>query len=589
MRSKRHTLFLPSLVVFVAVMVIVVSSFFVSLRSLEQERRGVSNDFFQQTEQTLQTRVQAFDEVLRAGAGLFTSSSEVTKNDWREFVEATRVLERYTGSQGIGYSKLIDSSDLEDFNRNSQTDITADFTIHPEDNRDTYSAILYIEPQSTRNKQVIGYDMFSEEVRRAAMEEARDNGNVVISDAVRLAQEDGSDMHGFLMYVPQYRANTPLDTREQRREALEGWVFAVFQGRGFLTNVLSEIQNENFGYRISKPSSNGNVELYTSNHFKPIHDDAGVLVDRQVDIKNSVWKFEYTYRPDAIVGSLVANQPITILFFGTFSALLISGFTYLLLRGKTNELALAKERETNEAKDNLLSIASHQLRTPATGVKQYSGMVLQGFAGDITEQQRVLLEKAYESNERQLKTINDVLYLARLDSGRIVLTKSRIELQELIHSVVEEQKERIDENQHKIKFDFPKKKVYVHADEHMLRMAIENLISNAVKYTKRKGKIAVSIQRKKSEVQIAVQDSGVGISSEDLNTLFQQFSRIPNELSKSVSGTGIGLYLARHLLMLHGGDIEVSSEKGVGSTFTIHLPVDSEQKNSVKIFTPKKL
>jgi signal transduction histidine kinase len=261
------------------------------------------------------------------------------------------------------------------------------------------------------------------------------------------------------------------------------------------------------------------------------------------------------------------------LFFGAFSAVLISVVVLLLLRSRARDLMIQKEQAVELAKDELLSLASHQLRTPATGVKQYVGMVLQGFAGKVPKSQRDLLEKAYASNDRQLRIINEILHLAKIDAGRMILAKQDTRLVDLVTDIINEQRADIAASKHKLSTDFPKRQVMVQADIHMLRMAIENILSNAIKYTPPGGKLSVRVRGSKSRALVIIQDSGVGIEPADIGKVFRQFSRLPNEMSQQVGGTGIGLYLARHLIELHGGAINVTSEPGKGSTFTITLPV----------------
>jgi signal transduction histidine kinase len=261
-------------------------------------------------------------------------------------------------------------------------------------------------------------------------------------------------------------------------------------------------------------------------------------------------------------------------------AMLIALTVWLVLASKANELLLEQERGINDAKDNLLSLASHQLRTPATGVKQYLGLLLQGFAGDISPRQHDIIEKAYEGNERQLKTINDILYLARLGSGRIILTKTAFSMRELIYDVVHELSDEIEEKQHKIIIKAPKRQPKFIGDEHMIRMAVENMLTNAVKYSHKKGRIIVQATVSKGEMRVSVQDNGVGIPQDQQEHMFQQFVRIENELSIAVGGTGIGLYVVQNIADLHDGRVEVTSQVGKGSTFTLILPTRRNTKNN---------
>ncbi len=290
-----------------------------------------------------------------------------------------------------------------------------------------------------------------------------------------------------------------------------------------------------------------------------------------------------------LFGWQAANVPLgEILLLGTFTAALIAYIVLLLIRARGREMYLQKERAIKIAQDELLSLASHQLRTPATGVKQYVGMVLQGFAGEVPEAQRALLEKAYASNDRQLRIINEILHMAKIGTGRIVLAKKPINLNELVTDVVNEQRGDIEASNHAAKMEMPKKPVTLSADIHMLRMAIENLLSNAIKYTPRGGTITVRLYKEDDNANIEIEDTGIGIKPEDIGKIFRQFVRLENETSQQVSGTGIGLYLTKNLVELHGGSVSVKSQPGLGSTFTISLPMHDPKEKGMKNLTASK-
>lgn len=238
------------------------------------------------------------------------------------------------------------------------------------------------------------------------------------------------------------------------------------------------------------------------------------------------------------------------------------------LRDNNKELLLL-----NSLKDDFVSLASHQLRTPATGVKQYLGLLLEGYAGPLTEQQEDFLQKAYTSNDRQLDIVNDLLQIAQLDAGKIKLNKQIIDINELIADIIDEQIDSFKNRGQQLKLVLAKRSQQAAIDPQRLRMVVENLIDNASKYTPEKGTITVSVRAHKKSVAIIVEDTGVGISEFDLPKLFHKFSRIPNELSSSSSGSGLGLFWAKQIIDMHEGTIEVSSETGKGTKFTITLPI----------------
>ncbi len=574
MKVRLKSLFVPPALVFVAFMVVVTFSFFTSIATIKEEKEKIALEQMKLNESTILYRFDVYDELVRAGVGLFSASDNVTKQDWKNFVESTSVLDRYEGAQSVGYASIIKASEIDQFEANAKLNINSTYVVNPRIDSAVYAPVTYVEPENERNSRSYGFDMYTDPLRFKTMMTALDNDDVYVTEAVKLRfNATPEDQYGFLIYAPHYNKALGTDTIDQRRASAKGFVYAGFRAKAFLESTLGNLEEDYIGYEIVASSDNQPVSLYKSSNFADLETREVIRTTRKLTIKGAHWQINYIYDvPNDKLPAAIADRPVIIPIVGTIFALLISGFTYLLLAAKSNDFDLTKEREINDAKDSLLSIASHQLRTPATGVKQYLGLVLQGFVGDVSTQQQALLQKAYESNERQLKTINEVLYLARLDSGRIALGKSKVNIVDLINSIISEVGDSINENQHKVKIIKPKIKVIARADEHMLRMVIENIITNAIKYTKNKGKITITVKELKQQIVVKIQDSGVGIKEEDMEMLFKQFSRIPNELSKSVSGTGIGLYLANHLMQLHGGTIDVSSIYGKGTTFTLRFP-----------------
>ena len=224
------------------------------------------------------------------------------------------------------------------------------------------------------------------------------------------------------------------------------------------------------------------------------------------------------------------------------------------------------------SKDEFVALASHQLRTPATAVKQYIGMVLQGYAGRITKIQRDMLENAFAGNERQIQIVNQILNAARVDTGRLALTLAPLDFRTLIQGIADDMKSEFEKRKHRFTLSLPKLPVIVSADLGYLRMAIENVLYNANVYTPDGGEISMKLQRIGKYAKLSVTDNGVGIKKADLNKLFVKFSRIHNPLSLQAGGSGIGLYLAAEIVRLHIGRIEVDSHIGKGATFAIFLP-----------------
>jgi two-component system sensor histidine kinase VicK len=219
-------------------------------------------------------------------------------------------------------------------------------------------------------------------------------------------------------------------------------------------------------------------------------------------------------------------------------------------------------------------MASHQLRTPATIVKQYVSLLKSGFAGPLTETQQNYVDKAYASNERQLNIVNDLLKTAQIDSDRYLLKKEHLAVSELIKNAVSELEDTLQEKKQTLSIANNISTVKVLADRTELNLVFVNLIENASKYSASGSTITIASSLKRDVIEIAFTDEGVGIDKEDQKRVFQKFTRVDNALSDTVSGSGLGLYLVHRIAKLHHGNIKVISSTGKGSTFIVSLPYE---------------
>ena len=258
----------------------------------------------------------------------------------------------------------------------------------------------------------------------------------------------------------------------------------------------------------------------------------------------------------------------------TLDSELLSRVLHYSLQRKLFEAERVQElMEINRSKDEFIALASHQLRTPATAVKQYVGMILEGYAGDITPEQEKFLRSAYESNERQIQVVNDILRVAKLDLKKIILKKQSIDVVELMESIMHDLMSHFESRDQHVSVERATDAICISADTEYIRMALSNIVDNASKYTPEHKNIRISVKELDDKsVQIAIHDQGVGITEEDMGRLFKKFSRIENPLSVKVGGTGLGLYWSKEIIELHSGKIEVSSRLNEGTTFTVTLP-----------------
>lgn len=264
---------------------------------------------------------------------------------------------------------------------------------------------------------------------------------------------------------------------------------------------------------------------------------------------------------------------------GSFDATLLSRtIMYALQRKHIEQQRIDQLVELNKAKDDFISIASHQLRTPATGVKQYLGMVVEGFVGDVTEAQLQLLKQAYESNERQLRIISDLLKVAQVDSGKLKLHKTDVAVVSLLDEVVDELNGVLEGRGQSVTLNMlTKRPPTALVDRDAIRMVLENIIDNASKYSPDGSVITVEVDVLSDMLHIAIADPGVGIEEADLPRLFEKFTRFENSVSTKVGGSGLGLYWAKSITDIHGGRIDYQPNYPVGSIFSVVLPISAKK------------
>lgn len=256
-------------------------------------------------------------------------------------------------------------------------------------------------------------------------------------------------------------------------------------------------------------------------------------------------------------------------------------FIYMLIKNARQlEETNQKLRSLDKLKDEFLSMASHQLKTPATGVKAYLAMLMDGDAGKLSKMQKDFTKEAYNANERELRIIEDLLNVSRIESGRLLLNNSKLELNKLIEEISGELSKVVSKNKLTLTVNKSSENLFIQGDTDKLKMVFGNLIDNARKYTNEGGKISVTIEKKGVVAEVNIKDTGIGISKDDMVKLFEKFSRIDSTKSKEVGGTGLGLYIVKKIVELHKGNIEVNSELGKGSEFVVTLPLNYDQSTN---------
>lgn len=237
--------------------------------------------------------------------------------------------------------------------------------------------------------------------------------------------------------------------------------------------------------------------------------------------------------------------------------------------------ANAQLKEADELKDEFVYVASHELRTPMTAIKNYLWLALNRYGKDLDPKMKQSLVRAYISTERLIVLVQDMLTVSRIEGKRLVLNFEEIDLMELYQQIYDEINVTAQKEEIVMTLVPADKKYIVYGDRTRIGEVIQNLLSNAIKFTPKGGHVTISVRQSGSMIATDISDTGFGIPREDLPRLFKKFGRLGHSYKKVAesAGTGLGLFISKQIIEAHHGSISVESEVDKGSTFTFTLPL----------------
>ena len=505
----------------------------------------------------MERRIQAYEQVLFGGKGLFASSKYVTRDEWKTFVDIQMIGERFPGIQGVGVSKLIVGKDnLEIHIDQIRKEGFPDYTVIPEGEREEYDPVVYLEPFNERNKRAFGYDMYSEPVRHHAIDIARDMGITTISGKVRLVQEtDDNAQAGFLMYIPIYAKGEPTQTIEQRRAAFEGFVYAPFRMNDFMRHVLS-ITNPDITLVICDTDTDPQNIMYDHTKVMNINEseiDHSLSKSITMDVNQRQWILKGTALK-SINTDIEKITPPAILVIGV----ILSGMLFFIFRTYGKVITISEQTVQKEKMASIGELSArlaHDIRNPLSSIISWAELIQLNLKDNPNEKianYTKSILKSTDSIKFQLNTVIDFV-----KSRPTNISKNSIML--LIFDAI-----KITPVPDTVKIDTPINDLEIECDKSQMIVVFSNLITNSVQAMNGNGNITINVNTKGNNAIIEVIDSGPGISKEHMPKIFE-----PLFTTKSM-GTGLGLVSCKNIIEYHHGKISVKNNP---TTFTIEMPM----------------
>lgn len=574
-----------ALLVLIAGLLLTVVFTLVVYKYIEKQSREQLESIAMEIGLKIDSRLRAHALMLRAGASFLAVSDTVTRDDWKVFVEKSRLDVNLPGIEGTGYSVIVHPEKLQEHIEKVRQEGYPEYTITPEGKREIYTSILYLEPFSGRNLRAFGFDMFTEKVRRRAMEIARDNDVAMLTGKVNLVQETGVDLQaGTLMYAPVYDPSMPSGAVAERRAAIRGWVYSPYRMRDLMRGILGGWEHEHQEWvrlQIYDDSLTVNSLLYDSHP--------------EDEEERSFLKSRSITSPVIFNGKewiLVFSQPQNITAFDInvlivfTSGIIISILLYLLAlsyfqvadRSRQIRMQNRELSRLNATKDKFFSIIAHDLKSPFNSIIGFSRILMEQVEKRKYDGIIHYAEIIHQSSNSAMDLLMNLMEWSQSQTGRLLFKPDHFNLAELLADV-----EMLFTDQAKLKSieiqnEVPEVLV-VYADYEMIGTVLRNLISNALKFTNPGGTITIKAWMEATECVVAVSDTGIGIPHDKIRKLFSIDESYSTKGTQNEKGTGLGLILCKEFVEKHKGRIWVdsltqhtASTKPAGSTFYFTIP-----------------
>ena len=564
--------------------------------SLNKDTARFNNEV-NRVQSEIENNINLYTALLKGARGFIESAAQLNRESFSNYVQSLDLERNYKSIQAIGFNKIVLPEEREALIEKMQAEGIEDFRIFPSGERDSYQAIIYIEPFNEQNKKDIGYDMFTEPNRREALARAGDSGMPSASAKVNLLQASGATSQaGFLIYLPIYKKGKIPVTVEERRKNLIGYIYSPFRSADFLHEIQKSTDTSDIAVRIydGEPiAENLLSQTVFENNPKSVNQiEKDQSTENTMDIAGRKWTIKYDSLPAFSEQSNINWTPL-IFLSGIIFSFLLFGMTYWetsarlklettaarlteseaqkqkLLENEQKARLLAEQ--ANTTKDEFIAVVSHELRTPLNAIAGWTKILKTDNLSTNTK--NLALEKINKNLRSQTKLVEEILEYSQILSGKVNFEEKPVNFSDLFEDIFENVKASAQEKNIEFITDNRLNGDLILGDEAKIKIVIYNLLANAVKFTHSGGKVKAHLLESDGTVQMTVKDNGKGMSSAFLPQIFDRFSQADTSSTRNYGGLGLGLSISKHIVKLHNGTIEAQSEGiGTGSVFTLKFP-----------------
>jgi len=546
-----------SLIVFAA-SIIVTLVFWGGFYSLTEESR--IHHFEDESGQiivNIKERLDKYGNVLIGIKGLYAASENVTLDEWNTFVASQELEKKYPGIQGVGFVEYVETqSDYDKLINDMKNFGVENYKIKPEGIRPQYFPVTFLYPDDIRNRQAIGYDIYSEQIRAHAVNNAMNSKDMAITGKIILVQEIDDDIqNGFLMLLPIYEDDN-----------LSGMAYTVFRINDLMNGILDESVLEEINVKFYDNTISDENLFFNSEDLVSVPNlDMNYMYSETLEFGNRNWHFILeSPTPPLPSGDEILLWLIPLIGFS------ISILVFVILHN-FNKHAIAQQIQ--KEKNVFDAMISHELKTPLVPIRGYCDMLLvPDMLGKLNSAQKRAVEKIILNSDHLLSLIQKILTAQKLDLQQYHFNFEQISVSSLMDEIFDSHK--LITSDKKIKFEnITGVSETISTDKNQLHEVFTNIIQNAVDFTPENGTISLSAKKDGNFIVFGVYNSGSYISKEHQKNLFQKFYQVDASLTRKHGGSGLGLAICRGIIEAFGGKIWIESDVSKGTTFYFKVPI----------------